>query len=123
MKTVAIPMKTVAKAMRTVVMQQGPQYFLGIFGTQSVSVRKYSILRELSFITLPAFPFLGNQKESLSERAAHLTSSFVRQERITNEKSQTKIDQNFRRNRKTTGEGGYCHFNIFEIYLNNQRFK
>ena len=81
------------------------QNILGIFGTLFVFVRKYSILRELSFITLTAFPVFGNQKECLSERAAHLTSSVVRLEGIINEKSQTKIDQNFRRNRKTAEMG------------------
>ncbi|RHR52164.1 hypothetical protein DWW90_17740 [Parabacteroides sp. AF17-28] len=64
-----------------------------------------AILQELSFITLTAFPVFGNQKECLLEWAAHLTSSVVRQEGIINEKSQTKIDQNFRRNRKTAEMG------------------
>ena len=61
MKTVAISMKTVAKAMRTVVMATSLQNILGIFGTQFVFVRKYSILRELSFITFPAFMLSCNQ--------------------------------------------------------------
>ncbi|RDU49959.1 hypothetical protein DWU89_06160 [Parabacteroides acidifaciens] len=47
--------------------------FLGIFGTAVRFIFKYSILRELRFITLSAFMPSGNQKECISERAAHLT--------------------------------------------------
>jgi len=38
---------------------------------------KYSILRELSFITLTVFPVSGNQIARFPERAAHLISSVV----------------------------------------------
>ena len=38
-----------------------PQNFLGIFGTQSVFVLKYSILPKLRFITLLLFPVFSNQ--------------------------------------------------------------
>ena len=51
----------------------------------------------------------GNQKECISERAAHLTPPIVRQGGINHEKSQTKIDQDFGRNRKTVENGGYCN--------------
>ncbi|WP_288186921.1 hypothetical protein [uncultured Parabacteroides sp.] len=101
MKTVAIPMKTVARAMKTVVVATSSRNFLCIFETQSVFVLLQAILRELSFITLPAFMPSGNQKEFFSERAAHLTPPIVRQEGINMEESQTKIDQDFGRNRKT----------------------
>ena len=47
----------------------------------------------------------GNQKECISERAAHLTPPIVRQEGINHEKSQTKIDQDFGRNRKMAEKG------------------
>ncbi len=108
MKTVAIPMKTVARAMKTVVVATSSRNFLCIFETQSVFVLLQAILRELSFITLSAFPSFGNQKERFLERAAHLTSSVVRQEGINHEKSQSKIDQDFGRNRKIASKGGYC---------------
>ncbi|RHO74840.1 hypothetical protein DW083_01525 [Parabacteroides sp. AF48-14] len=101
MKTVAIPMKTVARAMKTVVVATSSRNFPCIFETQSAFVLLQAILRELRFITLPVFPSSGNQKECFSERAAHLNSPIVRQEGINMEKSQTKIDQDFGRNRKT----------------------
>ena len=50
---------------------------------------------------MTVFPSSGNQKECFSERAAHLTPPIVRQEGINMEESQTKIDQDFGRNRKT----------------------
>ncbi|RHO66628.1 hypothetical protein DW083_18600 [Parabacteroides sp. AF48-14] len=56
---------------------------------------KYSILRELRFITLSAFMPSGNQKECFSERAAHLVFPIVRKGSLNREKSQTKIDQDF----------------------------
>ena len=105
MKTVTIPMKTVARAMKTVVVATSSRNFLCIFETQSVFVLLQAILRELSFITLSAFMSSGNQKERFSERAAHLTSSVVRQKGQNYEKSQSKIDQDFGRNRKTVKKG------------------
>ncbi|RHR49604.1 hypothetical protein [Parabacteroides sp. AF17-28] len=108
MKTVAIPMKTVARAMKTVVVATSSRNFPCIFETQSAFVLLQAILRELSFITLSVFMPSGNQKECFSERAAHLTPPIVRQEGINHEKSQTKIDQDFGRNRKTALKGGYC---------------
>ena len=101
MKTVIIQMKTVARAMKTVVVATSSRNFPCIFETQSDFVLLQAILRELSFITLPVFPSSGNQKEFFSERAAHLTPPIVRQEGINMEESQTKIDQDFGRNRKT----------------------
>ena len=106
MKTVTIPMKTVARAMKTVVVATSSRNFPCIFETQSAFVLLQAILRELSFITLSVFMPSGNQKECFSERAAHLTPPIVRQERINNEKSQSKIDQDFGRNRKTVETGG-----------------
>ena len=71
---------------------------------------KYSILRELSFITLPLFPVSGNQIAYFSEWAAHLISTAVSRRGQNHEKSQSKIDQDFGRNRKTVETGGYCQF-------------
>ncbi|WP_288186988.1 hypothetical protein, partial [uncultured Parabacteroides sp.] len=62
------------------------------------------------FITLPAFPVFGNQIARFSEWAAHLTLSVVRQKGRNRKKSQSKMDQNFGRNRKTVEKGGYCLF-------------
>jgi hypothetical protein len=70
---------------------------------------KYSILRELSFITLTAFPAFGNQIAHFSKRAAHLVFLVVRKRSLNREKSQSKIDQDFGRNRKTAKTGGYCN--------------
>ena len=53
------------------------QNFLGIFGTQPIFIRKYSILRELRFITLSVFPSFDNQIAHFSKWAAHLISSVV----------------------------------------------
>ena len=54
-----------------------PQNFLGIFGTPSAFVRKYSILRELRFITLLLFPVFSNQIVCFSIWARHLIFSVV----------------------------------------------
>ncbi|RHR60829.1 hypothetical protein DWW90_06425 [Parabacteroides sp. AF17-28] len=70
---------------------------------------KYSILRELSFITLSAFPLLGNQIARFWERTAHLVFPIVRKGSLNREKSQSKIDQDFGRNRKIVENGGYCN--------------
>ncbi|RHO74362.1 hypothetical protein DW083_02940 [Parabacteroides sp. AF48-14] len=70
---------------------------------------KYSILRELRFITLTAFPVFGNQIAHFWERTAHLFFSIVRKGGLNREKSQSKIDQDFGRNRKTVETGGYCN--------------
>ncbi|RHO72908.1 hypothetical protein DW083_07815 [Parabacteroides sp. AF48-14] len=69
---------------------------------------KYSILRELSFITLSAFPSFGNQFARFSKRTAHLVFPIVRKGSLNRKKSQSKIDQDFGRNRKTVQKGGYC---------------
>ncbi|WP_208642481.1 hypothetical protein, partial [Parabacteroides acidifaciens] len=66
---------------------------------------KYSILRELSFITLSAFPAFGNHIAHFSKRAAHLVFLVVRKRSLNREKSQSKIDQDFGRNRKTAKKG------------------
>ncbi|RDU49226.1 hypothetical protein DWU89_10040 [Parabacteroides acidifaciens] len=68
-------------------------------------VFKYSILRELSFITLPAFLVFGNQIARFSKRTAHLALLIVRKGSLNRKKSQSKIDQDFRRNRKTAKKG------------------
>ena len=54
-----------------------PQNFLWIFGTQSAFVCKYSILRELRFITLLLFPVFSNQIVCFSIWAWHLIFSVV----------------------------------------------
>ncbi|WP_288186975.1 hypothetical protein, partial [uncultured Parabacteroides sp.] len=75
-------------------------------------VFKYSILRELRFITLSAILSSGNQKEYFSERPRHLIFSVVNQKGRNHEKSQSKMDQNFGRNRKMPEKGGYCLFPV-----------
>ncbi|WP_208642472.1 hypothetical protein, partial [Parabacteroides acidifaciens] len=65
-----------------------------------------SILRELSFITLSAFMPSGNQKEYFSERTAHLVFPIVIKGSLNCKKSQSKMDQDFGRNRKTVEKGG-----------------
>ena len=80
MKTVAIQMKTVARAIKTVIVATSFRNFFWIFGTPSVFVSKYSILRELRFITLPPFPLSGNQTARISRRARHPISPLVNQE-------------------------------------------
>ena len=67
---------------------------------------KYSILRELSFITLTAFLVFGNQIVRFWERTAYLVFPIVRKGSLNREKSQSKIDQDFGRNRKTVETGG-----------------
>ena len=64
-----------------------------------------AILRELRFITLSAFLPSNNQKECFSERTAHLVFPIVRKGSLNREKSQSKIDQDFRRNRKIAKKG------------------
>ncbi|RHR54738.1 hypothetical protein DWW90_14970 [Parabacteroides sp. AF17-28] len=59
----------------------------------------------VSFITLSAFPSFGNQIARFSERAAYLVFPIVRKGSLNREKSQSKIDQNFGRNRKTSEMG------------------
>ena len=63
---------------------------------------KYSILRELSFITLSVFPVFGNQIARFLKRIAHLVFPIVRKGSLNREKSQSKKDQIFGRNRKTS---------------------
>ena len=101
-------MKTVARAMKTVVVATSSRNFLCIFETQSVFVLLQAILRELSFITLSAFPSFGNQIVRFSKWAAHLVFLVVRKGSLNRKKSQSKIDQDFGRNRKMASKGGYC---------------
>ena len=84
---------------------------------QPVFVREYSILRELRFITLPVFLVFGNQIAHFSEWARHLILSVVSRAGQNSEKSQSKMDQDFGRNRKTTETGGYCKFIICGLKL------
>ena len=58
-------------------------------------VFKYSILRELRFITLSAFPLFDNQIVRFPEQAAHLVFPIVRKRSLNRKKSQSKIDQDF----------------------------
>ncbi|RDU49885.1 hypothetical protein DWU89_06740 [Parabacteroides acidifaciens] len=103
-------MKTVAKAMKTVVTATRPLKIPCDIWNAVRFVFKYSILRELSFITLSAFPAFGNQIARLSKRAAHLVFLIVSKESLNREKSQSKMDQNFGRNRKTAGKGVLVYF-------------
>ena len=113
MKTVAIPMKTVARAMRTVVTATRPLKIPWDIWNAVRFVLKYSILRELSFITLSAFPAFGNQIARLSKRAAHLVFLIVSKGSLNCEKSQFKMEQLFGRNRKNGRKGGSCIFRWF----------
>ncbi|RHO73892.1 hypothetical protein DW083_05170 [Parabacteroides sp. AF48-14] len=54
---------------------------------------------------MPAFPVSGKQIARFSKRAAHLIFPIVRKGSLKREKSQSKIDQDFRRNRKTSEMG------------------
>ncbi|MCD7850803.1 MAG: hypothetical protein LUH63_14355 [Parabacteroides sp.] len=98
-------MKTVIIAMKTVVMATSPRNFFQIIERQPVFVLLQAILRELSFITLPAFLFSGNQTVRFSERSRHLILSAVSRKGKNRKKSQFKTDQLFGRNRKTTTKG------------------
>ena len=69
-----------------------------------------AILRELSFITLPVFPSFGNQIARFPERPRHLISSGVKQKGLNREKSQSKMDQDFGRNRKMAKNGVIVNF-------------
>ncbi|WP_288187055.1 hypothetical protein, partial [uncultured Parabacteroides sp.] len=71
---------------------------------------KYSILRELSFITLSVFPVSGNQIARFLKRTAHLVFPIVRKGSLNREKSQSKIDQIFGRNRKIAKKGVIVNF-------------
>ncbi|RHR58303.1 hypothetical protein DWW90_10605 [Parabacteroides sp. AF17-28] len=68
-------------------------------------VFKYSILRELSFFTLSAFLVFGNQIARFPKRTAHLALPIVRKGSLNRKKSQSKIDQDFGRNRKMAKKG------------------
>ncbi|RHO67853.1 hypothetical protein DW083_16790 [Parabacteroides sp. AF48-14] len=54
---------------------------------------------------MSAFPSFGNQIIHFLEWAAHLVFPIVRKGSLNREKSQSKIDQNFGRNRKTAEKG------------------
>ncbi|RDU48695.1 hypothetical protein DWU89_12895, partial [Parabacteroides acidifaciens] len=64
------------------------------------------------FITLSVFPSFGNQFARFSKRTAHLFFPIVKKGSLNREKSQSKIDQDFGRNRKTAQKGGYCNFRV-----------
>ena len=119
MKTVTIPMKTVARAMKTVVVATSSRNFLCIFETQSVFVLLQAILRELRFITLSAFPSFGNQIARFSKWAAHLVFLVVRKGSLNRKKSQSKIDQDFGRNRKMAKKRVIVLFPIYYIISSN----
>ena len=68
-------------------------------------ILKYSILRELSVITLPIFSVFGNQIVRFFRQSAHPTPAVVSKEDEKREKSQFKMDQDFGRNRKTAEKG------------------
>ena len=74
--------------------KKAPEFPLDIWNAVRF-IFKYSILRELSFITLSAFPSFGNQIVHFLEWAAHLVFPIVRKGSLNREKSQSKIDQNF----------------------------
>ncbi|RHR61750.1 hypothetical protein DWW90_02975 [Parabacteroides sp. AF17-28] len=54
---------------------------------------------------MSAFLVFGNQIVRFWERTAHLVFPIVRKGSLNREKSQSKIDQDFRRNRKTDEKG------------------
>ena len=80
---------------------------------------KYSILRELRFITLSVFPVFANQIARFLEWARHLIFPVVNRKGQNSKKSQSKIDQNFGRNRKTAKKGVIVIFPIYYIISSN----
>ena len=54
---------------------------------------------------MSAFPSFGNQIARFSERAEHLALPIVRKGSLNRKKSQSKIDQDFERNRKIAKKG------------------
>ena len=54
---------------------------------------------------MSAFLVFGNQIARFSKRTAHLALPIVRKGSLNRKKSQSKIDQDFRRNRKTAKKG------------------
>ena len=75
------------------------------------------------FITLSAFPPLGNQIARFSKRTAHLAFPIVRKGSLNREKSQHKIDQDFGRNRKMAEKGVVVKFCLRKIPINHYFFK
>ncbi|WP_293667023.1 hypothetical protein [uncultured Parabacteroides sp.] len=65
-------MKTVAAAMKTVVMATSPRNFFQIIETLPVFVSLQALLQKLRFIALPAFPVSGNQIARFFRPPAHL---------------------------------------------------
>ena len=96
--------------MKTVVMATSPRNFFQIIERQPVFVLLQAVLRELSFITLPAFLFSGNQTVRYSKRPRHLILPVVSRKGKNHKKSQFKTDQLFGRNRKTTTKGVLVKF-------------
>ena len=64
---------------------------------------------------MSAFPSFGNQIIHFLEWAAHLVFPIVRKGSLNREKSQSKIDQNFGRNRKTAKKGVIVIFAIYDL--------
>ncbi|RHO66800.1 hypothetical protein DW083_18270 [Parabacteroides sp. AF48-14] len=54
---------------------------------------------------MSAFLVFGNQIACFPERTAHLALPIVRKGSLNRKKSQSKIDQDFRRNRKMAKKG------------------
>ena len=64
---------------------------------------------------MSAFPVFDNQIARFSERTAHLVFPIIRKGSLNREKSQSKIDQNFGRNRKTAKKGVIVIFAIYDL--------
>ena len=81
-------------------------------------VLKYSILRELRFITLPVFMSFDNQIAHFLEWARRLFYRVSSGKAKNREKSQSKTDQDFGRNRKTAKKGVivYLYFYWFKTF-------
>ncbi|WP_288186940.1 hypothetical protein [uncultured Parabacteroides sp.] len=81
-----------------------------------------AILQELSFITLTAFSSSDNQIARFLELSWHLISSVVSHKGENRKKSQSKIDQNFGRNRKMVKKGVIVICLVFLEYSEAIRF-
>ncbi|WP_288186929.1 hypothetical protein, partial [uncultured Parabacteroides sp.] len=78
-----------------------------------------AILRELSFITLTAFSSFDNQIARFLEWARHLIFPVVSRKGLNSKKSQSKIDQDFGRNRKMAKKRVIVLFPIYYIISSN----
>ncbi|RHO71282.1 hypothetical protein DW083_11655 [Parabacteroides sp. AF48-14] len=72
---------------------------------------------------MSAFLVFGNQIARFSKRTAHLVFLIVRKGSLKGEKSQSKIDQDFRRNRKMAKKGVIVIFIRFAGGSKLARFK